>query len=311
MVRLLEQRWTGHLNTTQVLHANFIDVIKALSCINGSLFSGKEICEARGILFTILRKSFVITLCYIKKLLLLIKPADKILQTREIGYFQATPVIDAVYNAVKDLKADSIFDSIVSESVIIFDKSKEIYTKHNPFDIVINEPNCEIELQKDFFQTITVLLEELENRFHNNNEYLNAIASVRDFDLKKLKCLERLGIKLPSIEELAVAKKYLYENCKDPQSVLKTLFKVRNAFSDTYSMFAAIETFGASTSINECSFSTLARLNTDHRRNMCHKRLASLIFLSFESKKTKNIEIEDIIKIFNDCKERRLRFYEK
>lgn len=85
---------------------------------------------------------------------------------------------------------------------------------------------------------------------------------------------------------MKVVRTYLSKETKKPEnrntSVLKLLLPVKDAFSDTYRLFYAGETFGSSTAINECSFSALARIDTVCRISMTDQRLRDLYFLTFE-----------------------------
>lgn len=96
---------------------------------------------------------------------------------------------------------------------------------------------------------------------------------------------------------------------KDPHGILKALYEQRVAFSDTYSLVAAITTFGCSTAVCESSFSSLTRIDTPQRRGMTVGRLQSLAMLAFEKEKTKNIDLEKFLRRFADTKSRRLQLF--
>lgn len=96
---------------------------------------------------------------------------------------------------------------------------------------------------------------------------------------------------------------------KRKKSVLEHLHPVRAAFPQVYKLFCAIETFPCSTTISECSFSTLALIGIFGRIHMTNKRLRDLTFLAFERKQLSKITSDEILRHFNDQKDRKLRIY--
>lgn len=137
------------------------------------------------------------------------------------------------------------------------------------------------------------------------------------------------GISIPSKEELSVVKSFLDNHedkprpldfdsetktsskrkRKDRKRMLEILYNYREAFKTTYQLLAAVDTFGCSTATCESTFSTLTAINRPQRLSMTHQRMADLVFLAFEKKRTENIDIELILKKFNSSKDRRLQLY--
>jgi hypothetical protein len=87
------------------------------------------------------------------------------------------------------------------------------------------------------------------------------------------------------------------------------LYKYREAFKNTYELFAAVDTFGCSTATCESTFSTLTAINRPQRLSMTHQRMADLAFLAFERKRTENLNLEEVLKKFNTSKQRKLQLY--
>lgn len=111
-------------------------------------------------------------------------------------------------------------------------------------------------------------------------------------DLDSLRTLAKLNrIQLPTESELLVAKTYVdaqRAKKKDNEegdgddseveelasmSILQYLYPVREAFPAVFKLFCAVETFPFSTTISECSFSSLARVGILGRVHMSNERL--------------------------------------
>lgn len=164
----------------------------------------------------------------------------------------------------------------------------------------------------------------MKRRFFENSDILLAIAAADEFDREKLKPLTKIGLNLPPIEELQVAKSFIdrkktehelkmkqqgHETFKERFLVLQELYTLREAFPNVYKMMAMVDTFGSSTSICECSFSALERVGSKKRVNMTNKRLRNLTYLAFESKRLKEVSIDNILMEFNDSHNRRIQLY--
>lgn len=92
-------------------------------------------------------------------------------------------------------------------------------------------------------------------------------------------------------------------------NILATLYEVRDAFPKVYETYAIIETFGCSTAVCEASFSALTQINRPTRLSMTNERMRNLAFLAFEQEKLKTISVEEVLRKFNDAKNRRVQLY--
>lgn len=177
------------------------------------------------------------------------------------------------------------------------------------------------EMKRCFFEIIDVTLKELDARFTENSQILLALTSSHNMELNQLKPLEQLGISLPPEHELKTAKTYgdrQYNDWKNGTNktdeetrfnILATLYEVRDAFPKVYETYAIIETFGCSTAVCEASFSALAQINSPSRLSMTNERMRNLAFLAFEQERFKTISLDDVMRKFNDAKERRVQLY--
>lgn len=99
--------------------------------------------------------------------------------------------------------------------------------------------------------------------------------------------------------------------CKRSFHYLSTLFRLSkvNVFTDIYNIFAAVATFGCSSSISESSFSTLTRILRPYRRSMTFAQGSNLTLLAFEKKILDNISNDIFLQTFNDDKDSKLQLF--
>lgn len=297
---------------------------------------------ASGIMSTIQKLNFVFMLVFMKKFLNTIAPADKILQSRDIGFREAMPVIRDVLSKIVELRNEESFDRILESANnmmlkedILVNQSQARPTRNkmrpaalNDFIITerIGERNTEplIEIKSAYFEIIDLFESEFTRRFEENEEILLAISEAGEFSLEKLQPLRQLGLELPPAEELAVAKSYIDRKRKEHEekrrenkdekfktrfNLLEHLYVMRDVFPNVYNLIAAVDTFGCSTSVCECSFSALDRVGTKPRISMSNERLRNLSFLAFEHKMVAKISTDEILKKFNDNPQRRIQLY--
>ena len=106
--------------------------------------------------------------------------------------------------------------------------------------------------------------------------------------------------------ELPVAKSFIRNKLVSQGSdtgmkecpIWETLHHYREAFPQTYALFTAAVTFGASTAVCENAFSTLTRILTPARRSMLQSRMRNLVLLSFERAITSCITSDELLKKF-------------
>lgn len=275
-----------------------------------------------------------------KRFLNLIAPADKILQSRDVGFREALPVIKCTFDKVIELRTSLTFDSLWNQCVEMlpnFDANSSVArpsrnrrrsVKVNDFIVTetIGErsKDMKIEIQSAFYEVLDIFSTEMKSRFFDNSDVLMAVSEASKFDHEKLKPLKKVGLTLPSIEELSVAKTYInrkkqehdlkmkeqdHETFKDRFPLLQVLYSMRDAFPNVYNIMAAVDTFGCSTSICECSFSALERVGNKKRINMNNPRLRDLTYLAFESKRLKDISTDEVLKEFDSNPKRRIQLY--
>lgn len=320
--KLIETRWTGHLKATAAICNNYKEVILTLESVKkeneaefGFKFDGDELAMAKGIHAVAATQKFLFLALFFKELLQLIEPADAVLQSREMGYRSAMPVINSLIMDITNFRDDTVFDRLISA---MNDLRKELnlaettVSKGRPRIKQVEErfPN-ENALKSLFHKCIDVVLGEMKSRFEENNEILMAASCVEEMEeYESLQPLAQLTT-LPKKHEFLSAKAFIERSETEDQKLsnIELLKPVKVGFPDVYKLFEAVETIGCSTAINEASFSSLARVDTAYRISMSNERLRNLSFLAFESNELKVTEKEAILRKFDADKNRRVQLF--
>ncbi|KAJ8720656.1 hypothetical protein PYW08_006121 [Mythimna loreyi] len=160
--------------------------------------------------------------------------------------------------------------------------------------------------KSEYFETLDILIAELQRRFSDNDDLINSIASLDELDVDKMVPLKNLGLKIPSREEASVVKAYLSRNEDIMENTLQVLYRQREAFKDTYELFASVATIGCSTAVCESTFSTLTAINRPQRLSMGHERMAGMVkenFGSSASLSEKSVSLKETMKMMMDSSE--------
>lgn len=323
--KLIETRWTGHLFSTKAISCNFKEIRKCLSDIvknEAGTFDSDDIVTAVGISSSISNMNFVFFLHFFKAVLEIISPADKLLQTRTVGYKIGKPIIDQTIKQLKEMKMDEVFTSYYSQAETDLLESEpsndpttqaaRITRRRSTMRSESVQSEQRSKLNEIFTKTLDTVISEMESRFEERSDILIALDSVCEFDRSNIMPLKKVGIKIPEKNELDFVKKFVEtEKNKSEEgfNYLKTLHQMKDVFQDTYNLMEATETFGCSTSICESSFSALNRIGTVGRMSMTSDRLCNLALLAFECKRLKRIDKMDVLKEFNSRKNRRLQLF--
>ncbi|XP_047039143.1 uncharacterized protein LOC124644012 [Helicoverpa zea] len=223
-----------------------------------------------------------------------------------------------MYNQILE-EAKSLTSNDCGESENRTQTSKRQVKKPNRMDDYLTYTPCSSARQNidendepfksEYFETLDILIAELQRRFSDNDDLINSIASLDELDVDKMVPLKNLGLKIPSREEASVVKAYLSRNEDIMENTLQVLYRQREAFKDTYELFASVATIGCSTAVCESTFSTLTAINRPQRLSMGHERMAGMVFLAFEKKRTKSVDLNEVLRIFNNMANRRIQLF--
>lgn len=342
--RLIDTRWTGHHQATKAVRANYPQIVATLQKVKDDRFNrlkldGDDIATCIGILSVITQKKFVFNVIYMDELLTLLAPADATFQSREMSYSKAMPIIEAVKERIADYRNPDVLNDFMEKTEQLISSSVELIepsaaARARPTrnhrrstllgDFVIEEsigerPDESEDIRSCFYEVIDVSLEEFKDRFTENNDILLALSNAPNMEVDQLKPLEKLGITLPPEHEMKTAKTYINNKRKEWQeateenrsqfNILSLMYEAKDAFPEVYKFFAIVETFACSTAVCEASFSALAQINIPSRLSMTNERMRNLAFIAFEAKRLKNISIDDVLKAFNDKKDRKVQLF--
>ncbi|XP_056637700.1 uncharacterized protein LOC130445837 [Diorhabda sublineata] len=250
--RLLEQRWSGHIAIVKVIFSNYTEILRSLdefknnrSFICWSVYLSVKSVRIKSVM---LEYDFRFTLVFMKKLLGLLEPADSALQARTISLKEANEIIKSVKNKIRDLRTNETYQSLANEASQLLKDTEAIPTEKRVPKLSVtmkeyllmekllsemsNKPNASKSgTEAEFFESLDLVLSLLNERFSDNDELITAISSIELFDLEKIKYLEKLGISLPTLEELAVVKDYMHN--KPKSDIFAKLYKQREVFKNT------------------------------------------------------------------------------
>ena len=102
--RLLEQRWTGHLATTMTIIQNRRNLIDLLQSCEDLTSDAQTCIESTGLLKAIRSRKFMFIAYTVQKVLLILQPADKLLQSRECDIHTGLRLISTIIQTLKELR---------------------------------------------------------------------------------------------------------------------------------------------------------------------------------------------------------------
>ena len=333
--RLLEIRWTGHLNVCKIILKNYSDIVEVLLTLSKS--HGKLSVEAKGYLASVSSVDFIFLCELMFSVLEIFAPANKLLQKEVTNLKLGIDLIQASSQVLQARK--NSFDEFVSTlsekyPQIFGTEDSETSREKRPrmlpryfdnFVVMERLPNASSTVQpedremawKSQYQAIINETEmEINRRFSEKNSALyhslNAVYSVNSPEFLKMSHLSEL-IKLMNLQpdilngELQVFRSMLTsKNCDTFQKILKLTYEYKAAFPEVYKLFCGVQLFGASTAACENFFSCLQRVLSKQRMSMNHRRKSSLVHLAYESDITNNIKLDEFVEVFRNKHPRRL-----
>ena len=115
LARLMEQRWSGHLKTVKSILDNFDDIISILDSFSGSDFPEMSVIAA-GLKKAINQKRFLFVAFLMHEVLSILKPADKLLQSRTSSISTGSQIITETIRQVKEMRTEEQLDKILGKT---------------------------------------------------------------------------------------------------------------------------------------------------------------------------------------------------
>ena len=109
--RLMEHKWSSHLNTTKSIVKNFSAIVEVLHVISSdsSHRDGDIVVEATGLLCVVTSKKFCFCAQLAQTILQTIAVADQELQSRQCDLSRALNLIDIVNDTIEKNRSEEMF----------------------------------------------------------------------------------------------------------------------------------------------------------------------------------------------------------
>lgn len=191
-----------------------VDTLPKIRPGTNILFDGEEVVLAKEILNTILSKDFVFLLNFMDDFLALLTPAYKMLQSREMGYREAMPVLQTTMKSIEALNMMTCWRKCMQQpsSLSASPDRERRSSKLGGFAVVETigergEMDFHGHIKSCFFEVIDVTVRKFNTRVNENSDLLITLSSVAELHSEKLAPLkELLGIVIPNDLELVIAK---------------------------------------------------------------------------------------------------------
>ena len=117
--RLLEQRWTGHLDCATIVLQNRTKIIEALDAIANSSRAAADLSvEAAGLKSKVSKPEFAVMCEFVVRILETLKPSNKMLQGQSCNMSAAMNLIQSEIATLEVMRNDETFEDIVRKAGI-------------------------------------------------------------------------------------------------------------------------------------------------------------------------------------------------
>ncbi|KAI2658679.1 Zinc finger MYM-type protein 1 [Labeo rohita] len=186
--RLLDQRWTGHLDTVSVVLKSHNTLVEFLNEIATTRKGADIKLEAVGLHKAITEPAFKFLSCVMYKVLGLTDPPNRMLQAEQTNLMTAVQLIRSASSCIESLRSDAEFAKLWAESIKSSDDAvptapkRQRQASKSLQDYIVNESvgqresNIEQECKRLFFNIIDSILGEMSVRFsERNSQYMSAL----------------------------------------------------------------------------------------------------------------------------------------
>jgi len=329
--RVLEQRWTGHLESAKIVMENLADILTALEEASDARLDFSV--EAAGLRVHVAKPEFAFIAAVVVKVLTILQPANAILQSKTVNMAAAAELISLCTSKVEELRCQQAAESLAKDAGFDHAEAMEndnerprrvqrrsrmlddylILSTTGSSECDTTEPSDKARLRAMLFALVDNVVQELKKRFGTGNVSLTAAVSalLPGDDFMKEECLAQLTALLrqrQSVDsnalgaELQLAGPLLTNKLvdkRDLQEAAMCMFPYRDAFPIIYWHYAAALTVGVSTATCENSFSCVTRIMKPNRLSMHHERKSNLTVLAFEKALTKHVDMTEFLDIFS------------
>lgn len=332
--KLCPTRWSSRSDSLKALRYSYTDVMKALSNIILLSEKPQERAEAMGLKKQLENFSFIFQVVIQTQILEVINIVSKRLQTEGYDLFEATTQLETVSKNLTNIRNN--FEGMKNSATDLAnawgvntqfeDKRSKRVKKH--FDelcqderLTDSEKHFKVSV---FYATLDTVISQLTTRFEAMKEIssLFSILSPKylleatDIEMsKKVNALveeyeEDLSVDLNfQINSFRMALKSDIEKKTSIRQLADLLFlenfSIASSFPDLCTAFMLFLTLPVTVASAERSFSKLKLIKNYLRSTMTQERLSGLSLLSIENERARNLDLNEVIKVFASNKARR------
>ncbi|XP_065312853.1 uncharacterized protein LOC135922400 [Gordionus sp. m RMFG-2023] len=296
--RLLDQRWTGHLETSRIIYENFEAIGEVLFYFSNRTLNSEvsihDSVEASGLLSQCININYIILAIIIYEILITIDPLNKYLQSVGTNLVDAKNCIDSTINILKNKRSDNSFalimikaEKLLSKFNLTPQKSSRVRKTPKNFQDFLVDSKLEFDCEKDsnwsslkriYYEIIDNFVDRFLDRFTEDD--FNLFSSFNtlfpldpDYFLsdKMAPLKSLLNLNMETLHhEMKIAKGLLASEAKENhnfENILHIMYKkiYNHAFKELYKCYSAAIIIGISTAFCEASFSTLKRVLSSSR----------------------------------------------
>lgn len=126
---LIDQRWSSHNRAANSIRKNYLQILNCLEITSDSLLvDGDDRLTAGGLHQKITQPVFRFLVNFVADLLGEIEPINKMLQSREISYSAAVPLIDSCVEKIKAMRTDEQFSKYAESGESLIEDGYEEVT---------------------------------------------------------------------------------------------------------------------------------------------------------------------------------------
>jgi len=314
--RLLDQRWSGHHDAVVSFLANKKEIREMLETLSSS--GESEIRrDAAGILQHGLTPKMLFVATTLDKIFAHLEPLNRMLQAQKLEFSAAMSILHATEVQLQTLLQEGCGGWLPG---VPEPKRIRVTMGVHVIEREIEGDEDRRELQLLFRNLVESVLEEIRERFSERNiKLLTSLAFLQPgpnfLDKEKLQPLIDFTTRFfpqncnAEIDKEIEFAKFLWETAAEDKGDPVKFFLSPGrspSFPRVCTLLRVSLTFGATSAQVERGFSHLTRLLTPSRLSMTQDRKADLVLLSTNADITKEIDLDEFVRVFALKGDRRL-----
>ena len=186
---LLETRWSGHHDATKRLIDNHAEIVSTLKEISKSMnLEGDLPSRAIGLRKILCRPNFMFIAVVMKRILGILMPIDKALQSHACDLRKAMELISQVKEMLNEMKSEEVFSDILTESnAFIKDQKSDHPSRKRKISTLLRDSVVlaavsghqsdidSINTKAVYFEIIDLVTQELYRRFEEKDWLYKAL----------------------------------------------------------------------------------------------------------------------------------------